>query len=275
MSGTSYLYNKSISGDIEDIKRLQIQRNKLEKISLDFKAKGYQLETLTKENKRLKASLAALQRESKDIDLNLVGQLTEIETERGLAENELEIVSSELEKYRVYVVELEQNNDNWRRESENQAKVLETVVDEAEEISRKLREAEEELRVRREEQNRARLEQQEYAKLKYTLDRQRHNYEIVENDYNTFKRQNEDLREYIAALEEDRIKNEVLLERMEEEKVYNEEEITREAETLAYELETNKAIGENQENFIDELRVEVDQLRKQNAYLKSKLDLLE
>lgn len=275
MSGTSYFNNKSISTDIEDIKRIQMQRNKLEKISVDYKSKGYRLETLSQENEKLKAALKAMQRESQAIGAGISIDLRDIETDRHIADNEAAVVTGELDRYRIYAGELEKNNGSWKKESSRQADALEGLVDEAEGLTLKIRELEDELRVRREEQNKTKLEQQGYIKLKHSLDRQRHNYEIIENDYNTFKKQNEDLRDYIAGLEEDRIRNEVLLERMEDEKEKNEDEIEREASTLAHELETQRAIAENQENFIDELRVEIDQLKKQNKYLKSKLELLE
>lgn len=275
MSGTSYFNNKSISSDIEDIKRLQMQRNKLDKASLDYKTKAYRLDTLTKENERLKAALKSMQRDSQSIDAGFVKDLKVIETDKSIAENEADAVVGELDRYRTYSRELEKNNENWRKESARQGEALEDLVDEAEDLTHKIQTLEDELRGRREEQNKSKLEQQEYLKLKHSLDRQRHNYEILENDYNTFKKQNEDLREYIAGLEEDRIRNEVLLERMEDEKEKNEAEIEREAQTLAHELETQKTIADNQENFIDELRVEIDQLKKQNKYLKSKLELLE
>lgn len=275
MSGTSYLHNKSISSDLEDLKRLQAQRDKLEKASLDYKSKGYLLETLTHENEKLKASLMAVRNESHDIQRMLTNRATNLEAEINVVETENEISIKELMKLQELTDVLEQKNESWKREHDRQAATLESLVDEAEDINSKIKANENEISARREEFNRAKLDQQEFIKLKHSLDRQRHNYQILENDYNTFKKQNDDLRQYISALEEERIKNELLLQRLEEEAQYNKEDIGREMATLQQEIETQRIISDNNINFIDELRVEIDQLRKQNNYLKSKIELLD
>lgn len=275
MSGTSYLHNKSISSDLEDLKRLQAQRDKLEKASLDYKSKGYLLETLTHENEKLKASLISVRNESLDIQRMLTNRATNLESEINVVETENEISIKELMKLQELTDVLEQKNESWKREHDRQAATLESLVDEAEDINSKIKANENEICGRREEFNRAKLDQQEFIKLKHSLDRQRHNYQILENDYNTFKKQNDDLRQYISALEEERIKNELLLQRLEEEAQYNKEDIGREMATLQQEIETQRIISDNNINFIDELRVEIDQLRKQNNYLKSKIELLD
>lgn len=275
MSGTSYLYNKSISTDLEDLKRLQAQRDKLEKAALDYKSKGYLLETLTHENDKLKAALEAVRRERIEVEVNLVKRADELQAELNVMEVEQEFATKELLKYQEYTAELEKNNDNWKRETDKQNQTLEDLVNEAEELKDKIKRNEDSICDRREEYNRAKLDQQEYIKLKYSLDRQRHNHQILENDYNTFKKQNEDLKEYIGALEEERVRNEIMMQRVDEECEHNKNDIEREKATLHQEMQTQRLIAENNENFIDELRVEIDQLRKQNNYLKSKLELLE
>lgn len=275
MSGTSYLYNKSISSDMEDLKRLQAQRDKLEKAALDYKSKGYHLETLTHENDKLKATLESLRRERLEIEAGLVKRVAHTEAELNVVEVEQQYAAAQLEKFQEYSAELEKNNDNWKKESEKQSSVLEGLIYEAEELNSKIKNNEAELCDRRESFNRAKLEQQDYIKLKHSLDRQRHNHQILDNDYNTFRKQNDDLKQYIGALEEERIKTAILVQKLEEESAHNKEDICREIETLQEELHTQKTIAGNHENFIDELRVEIDQLRKQNNYLKSKLELLD
>ena len=182
MSGTSYLYNKSISSDIEDLKRIQTQRDKLEKAALDYKSKGYLLETLTHENDKLKAALSAVRKERAEIETNFVKKANETESEGNVIQLEHEYAIKELSKYQEYTEELEKNNENWKKENERQSAALEALVDEAEDLNYKIKANEEELCDRREDHNVAKLEQQEYIKLKHSLDRQRHNCQIIEKD---------------------------------------------------------------------------------------------
>ena len=110
--------------------------------------------------------------------------------------------------------------------------------------------------------------------MKTALDRQKHNYQILENDYITFKKQNEELRHYIESLEEERIAMETTAEKIRIESQANQNVIDKEAASIIDELDAQKDIAKSQESFIEELRIEIDQLRKQNLYLKNKLDLL-
>lgn len=157
MSGTSFLHQKSISSDLEDLKRLQAQRDKLEKAAFDYKSKGYQLETLTHENDKLKAALEALRRERIELETGLVRRCSETEAEINVIEVEREFATTELQKYQEYTSELEKNNQNWKKENERQSAALEDLIYEAEELNSKIKSNENELCDRREEFNRAKL----------------------------------------------------------------------------------------------------------------------
>ena len=274
MSGTSYAFNKSIASDLEDLKKIQIQRDKLEKATFDYKSKSYILNTLTAENVKLKQALDEEVREKYRLDHNLAKKVQDYQHESEILTSELDITQSELEKYIVYADEIEKNNNNWRRECEKQSLALEELVEEAEGLSSKLKDAEEELYTRKEELNKAKSEKHSYLQLKSALDRQKHNYQILETDYKTFKKQNEDLKVYIEGLEEERIRAEGALGKLKSDAEDNHREIEKEVEHLTDELENNRSISNNQEQFIEELRAEIDLLRKQNVYLKNKLDLL-
>ncbi len=274
MSGTIHHMNRSVASDIEDLKRLQTQRDKLEKIATDYKAKLYLVETLTSENARLKSCLSQEENERARLDGTVGRALDDTIKEDSIVQHELELTKAELEKYRIYAEEIEKNNKNWRQECERQSSTLESLVDEAEELGAKLRDAEDDLQSKREELTKAKADKQSYLQMKTALDRQKHNYQILENDYITFKKQNEELRHYIEGLEEERIKMEAVSEKIRQESNHNQNSIDKEVININDELEAQRDIAKSQESFIEELRIEIDQLRKQNLYLKSKLDLL-
>lgn len=273
MSGTSYSFNKSISSDIEDLKRIQTIRNRLEKATYDYQAKAHHLSTLSSENAKLKAALEAETKEQQRLNSGPRRHLSHLASEHELIRNELEISQAETEKYRAYAAELERNNLNWRKECDKQSGVLADLVGEAEELNRKLIDADAELHQRRAELSQAMLERQSFVKSKAALDRQRHNLQILETDYQTLKKQNEELKVYIEGLEEERLQTEAILSKARREAQHTQAEISLEAQSLQGELENSRIIASNQEKFIEELRSEIDQLRKQNLHLKNKLDL--
>lgn len=273
MSGTSYSFNKSISSDVEDLKRIQTIRNRLEKATHDYQTKAHHLSTLTSENSKLKAALEAETKEQQRLNVGPRRHLNHLLAEHDLISNELDISQTETEKYKAYAAELEKNNLNWRRECEKQSNILADLVGEAEELNKKLIDADTELHQRRAELSQAMLERQSFVKSKAALDRQRHNLQILETDYQTLKKQNEELKIYIEGLEEERLQTEAIVSKAKREAVHSQAEISLEAQSLQGELENSRIIATNQERFIEELRVEVDQLRKQNLYLKNKLDL--
>lgn len=273
MSGTSYYLNKSISEDNEDLKRLQIQRDKLEKAALDFKMKGFALGTLTAENNKLKKALEEETAENTRINRVLVKQLNELTTEHSVMSTELELSKAELDKYYIYAEEIEKNNLNWRKECEKQSQELEELIDEADSLNAKVRQAEQELHERKEELNKAKLERQSYIQLKASLERQKHNYQMLETEYNTYRGQNEELRAYVEGLEEERIRVDGALGRLEREGELARTEVERETMTLTEELESSKILARTQETFIHELRNEIDALKSRNHQLKIALDI--
>lgn len=275
MSGTSYVMNKTILSDYDDLKRLQVQRDRLEKATLDYKSKGYAVETLTIENKKLKQELSDESREKSRLDSIVRKQLTGNVEEIALLKNEIEFTQVELEKYKIYSTEIEKNNDNWRLECGKQTDELEDLAFEAETLNNQINELENHLHSKREELNEAKLERQEFLKLKASLNRQKHNQQILETDYQTFKKQNQELKESIIGIEEKRIRSQLELEKFDAESQKNQNEIQREVRSLTDDFEAQKTISTSQRSFLDELKSEVDQLRKQNMYLKNKLDLLD
>jgi chromosome segregation ATPase len=273
MAGTSYSFNKSISSDIEDLKRIQVIRNRLEKATFDYQAKAHTLATLTSENSKLKVALEAETKEQQRLNAGPRRHLSHLVSEQDLIHSELEISQTETDKYKAYAAELERNNQNWRKECDKQGNILAELVGEAEELNRKLIDADTELHQRRSELSQAMLERQSFVKSKAALDRQRHNLQILETDYQTLKKQNEELKVYIEGLEEERMQTEAVVAKAKREAAHSQVEISLEAQSLQGELENSRIIASNQEKFIEELRTEIDQLRKQNLYLKNKLDL--
>ena len=96
---------------------------------------------------------------------------------------------------------------------------------------------------RREELTRAKQDKQAYVQMKTALDRQRHNYQILENDYVTFKKQNEELRHYIESLEEERIAMEAAAEKIRIESEANQNVIDKEAGSIVDELDAQRDIA--------------------------------
>ena len=275
MSGTSYVMNKSITSDYDELKRLQVQRDRLEKATLDYKAKGFEVTSLGAENSKLKLALAEESKEKARLDQVIQKQLAKNVQEIALLHNETEFTMIELEKYKVYAEEIEKNNSNWRSECQNQNSALEDLAYQAETIGKELLEKEGVLHQKREELNQAKLERHSYIQLKAALDRQKHNQQILETDYQTFKKQNQQLKEHMMIAEEERVKAQLELEKLEVESESNMAEIQREYSSLSDEVEAQKIINSNQSSFINELKTEIDQLRRQNMFLKSKLDLLD
>lgn len=275
MSGTNYVMNKSITSDCDELKRLQVQRDRLEKATLDYKAKGFELGSLTAENSKLKQALAEESKEKNRLDQLIHKQLAANVQEIALLRNEAEFTLIELQKYKVYAEEIEQNNANWRTECLNQNHALDDLAYQAETIGKELLQKEDALHLKREELSQAKLERHSYIQLKAALDRQKHNQQILETDYQTFKKQNQQLKEHMVVAEEERVKAQLELEKLEVESESNLAEIQREYNSLSDELEAQKIINSNQSGFINELKAEIDQLRRQNMFLKNKLDLLD
>jgi chromosome segregation ATPase len=275
MSGTSYVMNKSITSDYDELKRLQVQRDRLEKATLDYKAKGYEISSLSAENAKLKQALADETKEKAKLDLVIQKQLATNVQEIALLKNETEFTMIELEKYKIYAEEIEKNNSNWRTECEKQSGALDDLAYQAETVNKELREKEECLHQKREELNQAKLERHNFIQLKAALDRQKHNQQILETDYQTFKKQNQQLKEHLAAVEEQRVRAQLEFEKLEVDSESNHAEIEREYNSLSDELDAQKIINGNQSSFINELKTEIDQLRRQNMFLKNKLDLLD
>lgn len=275
MSGTSYVMNKSITSDYDELKRLQVQRDRLEKATLDYKAKGYEISSLSAENAKLKQALADETKEKAKLDLVIQKQLAANVQEIALLKNETEFTMIELEKYKIYAEEIEKNNSNWRTECEKQNGALDDLAYQAETVNKELREKEDSLHQKREELNQAKLERHNFIQLKAALDRQKHNQQILETDYQTFKKQNHQLKEHLAAVEEQRVRAQLEFEKLEVDSESNHAEIEREYNSLSDELDAQKIINGNQTSFISELKTEIDQLRRQNMFLKNKLDLLD
>ena len=145
MSGTVNHLNRSIQVDIEDLKKLQSQRNKLDKIASDYRSKQFLVESLMQENNSLKQMLHHEQKEKSRLDGVVGRDLDDALKDDSIVQHELELSKLELEKYRVYADEIEKNNQNWRKECERQSLTLETLVQEAEELNSKLRDAEDDL----------------------------------------------------------------------------------------------------------------------------------
>ena len=275
MSGTSYVMNKSITSDYDELKRLQVQRDRLEKATLDYKTKGFEVASLSAENSKLKQALAEESREKARLDQVIQKQLAANVQEIALLRNETEFTLIELEKYKIYAEEIEKNNSNWRSECQKQNGELDDLAYQAETIGKDLLEKEDALHQKREELNQAKLERHSYIQLKAALDRQKHNQQILETDYQTFKKQNQQLKEHLVVAEEERVKAQLELEKLEVDSESNLAEIQREHNSLSDELEAQKIINSNQSSFINELTSEIDQLRRQNMFLKNKLDLLD
>ncbi len=275
MSGTSYVMNKSITSDYDELKQLQVQRDRLEKATLDYKTKGFEVASLSAENSKLKQALADESREKARLDQVIQKQLAANVQEIVLLRNETEFTLIELEKYKIYAEEIEKNNSNWRSECQKQNGELDDLAYQAETIGKDLLEKEDALHQKREELNQAKLERHSYIQLKAALDRQKHNQQILETDYQTFKKQNQQLKEHLVVAEEERVKAQLELEKLEVDSESNLAEIQREHNSLSDELEAQKIINSNQSSFINELTSEIDQLRRQNMFLKNKLDLLD
>jgi chromosome segregation ATPase len=275
MSGTSYVMNKSITSDYDELKRLQVQRDRLEKATLDYKAKGFEVSSLSAENAKLKQALADESKEKARLDQIIQKQLAANVQEIALLRNETEFTMIELEKYKIYAEEIEKNNSNWRTECQKQNNVLDDLAFQAETIGKELLQKEETLHQKREELSQAKLERHHFIQLKAALDRQKHNQQILETDYQTFKKQNQQLKENLVIVEEERVNAQLELEKLEVDSESSLAEIQREQNSLNDEIEAQKIINSNQSSFINELKTEIDQLRRQNTFLKNKLNLLD
>lgn len=273
MSAAGYVNQRNISSEYDYLKRLQVQRDRLEQTSKDYKQKGYQLNNLSSENSQLKQDLEYEMKEKEELIYLLDKKLADLTSDFDLVTGELEVTKVELDRYKVYAEEIEKNNQNWRRECEIQENKLTETKEESESMKKKISELEDKLRYYREEYNNAKLEKNAFVQLKSALERQKHNYQMLETDYTDLKRQNQELEAYLESLEANRIKSEGMIHSLRNEHQLTLQELDKEIEGMKDEILTHHQLSNTQEGFIDELKQEIGELREQNHFLKSKLNI--
>lgn len=273
MSAAGYVNQRNISGEYDYLKRLQVQRDRLEQTSKDYKQKGYMLNNLSSENSQLKQDLEYEMKEKEELIYLLDKKLADLTSDFDLVTGELEVTKVELDRYKVYAEEIEKNNQNWRRECEIQENKLAETKEESESMKKKIGELEEKLRYYREEYNNAKLEKNAFVQLKSALERQKHNYQMLETDYTDLKRQNQELELYLESLEENRIKSEGMIHSLKNDHQLTLQELDKEIGGMRDEILTHHQLSNTQENFIEELKQEIGELREQNHFLKSKLNI--
>lgn len=273
MSGTSYLLNRTVAGEYEDLKNLQAQRTKLEKAAFDYKNTTFQMDTLTDENRKLKAEIQNETNEKHKLETKSVKELDNIVAEIALLNNELLISRQELEKYQLYSEELEKNNCNWKQECELQSTKIEELVEIAEEANKKLHIAEEEYEGRKKDLITAKTSRHTFLEHKSSLDRHRHNHLLLEQDLSSLTQQNRELEAYIEGIQHDRVAQNSVLTKLEKENEALQESIARETLALEDELTGQKKIVSRQTDYIQDMRAEIDRLRKDNLQLKGLLDI--
>lgn len=273
MSAAGYVNQRNISSEYDYLKRLQVQRDRLEQTSKDYKQKGYMLNNLSSENSQLKQDLEYEMKEKEELIYLLDKKLADLTSDFDLVTGELEVTKVELDRYKVYAEEIEKNNQNWRRECEIQENKLAETKEESESMKKKIGELEDKLRYYREEYNNAKLEKNAFVQLKSALERQKHNYQMLETDYTDLKRQNQELELYLESLEENRIKSEGIIHSLKNDHQLTLQELDKEIGGMRDEILTHHQLSNTQENFIEELKQEIGELREQNHFLKSKLNI--